>query len=138
MSVLVECFSTDYLHYEGRDDVRLDVLDLQNLFAVLLSHCSHLGETGHHFGVEQTGGTEEAEEVQSVKGFRPSRLREALGISLTVFLVLFSCSQSRFSASAPSFHEACQSHCVAAHLDDLKDQIKNKCMLIPRNLNLRT
>lgn len=50
---------TDHLQYEGRDVVRLDVLDLQNLFAVFLSHCSHLCQTGQHFGVQQTEAMEE-------------------------------------------------------------------------------
>lgn len=113
---------TDHLHYEGRDNVWLDVLDLQNLFAVLLSHCSHLGETGHHFGVQQAAGTEETKEVTFVNTV--SGLRVALGIPLTVFQVLSSCSLSRFLVSVPGFHEARQSHCVAAHLDGLIDQTK--------------
>lgn len=59
---------TDHLHNERRENVRLDVLDVQNLFAVLLVHCSHLSKTGHHFRVQQAGGVEETKEVQSVKG----------------------------------------------------------------------
>lgn len=122
---------TDHLHYERRENIRLDVLDLHDLLAVLLIHCSHLGETGHHFGVQQAGGTEETKEVQSVGGFRLNGPRLALDISLTVFLVLSSCCQSRFLAPAPSFHEAHQSRCAVAHLDGLIDQIK-KCLKNPK------
>lgn len=125
LEVIITGAFTDHLHYERRDNIWLDVLDLQNLFAVLLSHRSHLGETGHHFGVQQAGGAEETKEVQSVKYFRVSGVRVAPRISLTVFLVLSSYSQSRFLGSVPSFHEACQSHCVAAHLDGLIDTNKS-------------
>lgn len=60
MSVLViKGAFTDHLHHERRDNIRLDVLDLQNLFAVLLSHCPHLCETGHHFGIQQPAGKKE-------------------------------------------------------------------------------
>ena len=110
---------TDHLHYERRDNVRLDVLDLQNLFAVLLIHCSHLSEAGHHFGVQQAASTEETKEGESEKDLKGSGPRVALCITLTVSLVLSSCSQSRTLESAPSSHEACQSHGAAAHLDGL-------------------
>lgn len=50
---------TDHLHHERRDNIGLDVLDLQNLLAVLLRHRSQLSEAGHHSGVQQAEGTEE-------------------------------------------------------------------------------
>lgn len=66
---------TDHLHHERRDIIRLDILDLQNLFAVLLSHRPHLCETGHHFRVEQAGGTNNGGSSQwSVEGLRLNRL----------------------------------------------------------------
>lgn len=138
VSEVITGFFTDHLHYERRDSVRLDVLEVQNLFAVLLCHCPHLGETGHHFGVQQAGGTEETKQVQSVKGFTLRGLRVTPGISLTVFLAPFSCSRSRFSVPPPSFHEARQSRRVAARLDDLIDQNENKSLLIQSHLSPRT
>lgn len=44
---------TDHLHNEGGDGVGQHVLDLQNLLAVFLSHCSQLCEAGYHFGIQQ-------------------------------------------------------------------------------------
>lgn len=55
----------DHLHQERGDDVGLDVLDLENLFAVLLVHCSHLGEAGQHFRVQHAGGAEETPATES-------------------------------------------------------------------------
>lgn len=62
---------------------------------------------------------EETKEGESEKDLKGSGPRVALCITLTVSLVLSSCSQSRTLESAPSSHEARQSHGAAAHLDGL-------------------
>lgn len=58
---------TDHFHYERRYSVGLDVLDLQNLFGVLLCHCSQLRTAGYHFWVQQaeiTGSEGEADKYE--------------------------------------------------------------------------
>lgn len=62
LSIIAGGFA-DHLHNERMDCVRLDVLDLQNLLAVLLCHRSQLCQAGYHFGVQQT-------EAETVMGER--------------------------------------------------------------------
>lgn len=59
VSYVITGVFTNHLQYKRRDVVGLDVLDLQHLLAVFLVHCSHLCQTGQHFGVQQTMVTEE-------------------------------------------------------------------------------
>lgn len=114
---------TDHLHHERRERVGLDVAYLQNLFAVLLRHRSHLCEAGYHFGVQQAAMQEKDKRSTENVSHR-FELGMRLGISLTVFLGPFACSQSMFLVSAPGFHEPCQSRCAPERLDGLAKQIK--------------
>lgn len=127
---------TNHLHHERGDIVRLDVLDLQNLFAVFLCHRPHLCETGHYFRVEQAGGTNKGGSNRSaVKGLSLN------GLSGTWYFthcfpgpVLLQSIQV-FSVSATfSYTSSIMLCCCTPGRSDRTN--KNKSLLIQSNLKI--